>query len=622
MLYSTRSKLVFSFISVALLVGMVSLMVGWQLLYDSVLNEANNRIRQDLNVARVIYDDRVAAIQLSLETVGGAGDFNRAVENFDPNMLKSRIKQVALGLNLDFAGLFMSDDRFFCCVGCDSTLIPRTGIPLASMAQKQRRTVSGTMVLELSVPETQKRELVIASAVPIWRKGEVMGVLYGGMRLGRDESIVDKIKGTVFRNEIYQGRNVGTATIFFNDLRISTTVLEKDGRRAIGTRASKEVTQRVLVEGKNWTDRAFVVNDWYITAYEPIIDVNQNRVGMLYVGVLEAPYRDVRQNAIWVFATIILTGVMFAIILGTILANRIMRPVNQLIQASMEISQGNLSPDMGPDCQGDIGLLQTEFKKMTQALVRRDKAHIEESERQLIQSEKQATIGKLAAGVAHEINNPLTPILTFTHLILRRKDLPEGVSQDLETIAFQTERVRKIVKGLLDFSRQSRLDRQFLDPGLMLEACIHLMENQALIHGVTLKYTAFGALPFSKLDRDQIQSVMVNMILNSLDATRPGGTIDIRSKPSHKDQKPGIEICVQDTGTGIHPEHMDKLFDPFFTTKEVGEGTGLGLAVSAGIIERHGGKICVESEPGKGSLFTIWLPCDRDAISNTQRGPS
>jgi len=639
MLKSTRAKLIFSFLSVALLVGTVSLIVGWRLLYGSVLNEANNRVRQDLNVARVIYDDRAAAIQLSLETTVYGAAFNGAMASRDFALLRTMLEGVSLRLGLDFAGILTADGTTLCRIGCESDLSPPIygRMPVADKALKERRTVSGTVVLDRSTlecehPDLAKRSrvvirqetkgeahppavetsgLAIASAVPVMQKGEPIGAVYAGMLLNRDQSIVDKIGGTVFRNEVYDGHNLGTATIFFKNLRISTNVLEKDGQRAIGTLASPEVTARVLTEGKRWTDRAYVVNDWYITAYEPITDIDLNRVGMLYVGVLEAKYRDVRQNALWVFAMITLAGVLFAIALGCLLASRIMRPVNQLIHASMEISTGNLSPDIGPISESDIGLLQKEFKKMTESIIRRDLEHREESEKRLIQSEKQASIGNLAAGVAHEINNPLTPVLTFTHLLLRRTDLPEEVRRDLETIAVQTERVRKIVKGLLDFSRQNRLKMEFMDPGLMVEGCLGLMENQALIRGVALHYTPHGELPVSCLDRNQIQSVMVNILLNALDATKPGGNIEIESKESERDGEKGVEISVRDTGTGIAPEHIDKLFDPFFTTKEVGKGTGLGLAVSAGIIERHGGRITVESEVGKGSCFMLWFPCDR-----------
>lgn len=633
MFYSTRAKLIVSFLSVALLVGAVSLLVGWRLLYDSVLNEASNRVRQDLNVARVIYDDRVGAIRISLETTAHAADFTKAAAARDSHLTRTRMEGVAQRLDLDFAGVCLADGTLLCRIGGGGG---QAEMPVAEASRRKGQTVSGTVVLERQQlenedpdlaqrsrirvrPETNGQTLpvdeetaglAIASAVPITEGGKIIGTVYGGKLLNRDRSIVDKIGGTVFRNEVYQGQHLGTATIFFKNLRIATNVLETDGRRALGTLAAPEVTQRVLGDGKKWTDRAFVVNDWYITAYEPITDIHQRRVGMLYVGVLEAKYRDVRQNALLVFAMITFAGVTLAIALGCLLASRIMKPVHQLIHASMEISTGNLSPEIGPISQSDIGLLQKEFATMTHAIIRRDKERREESEKRLIQSEKQASIGNLAAGVAHEINNPLTPVLTFTHLLLRRKDLPEEVRADLESIAIQTERVRKIVKGLLDFSRQSQLKMERLDPGLMLEDCLGLVENQALIRGVALQYNAHGQLPPTRLDRNQIQSVMVNLILNALDATEPGGTIEVVAQGREHGGDQGIEVSVRDTGTGIAPEHMEKLFDPFFTTKEVGKGTGLGLAVSAGIIDRHGGNIAVESEPGHGSRFTLWLPCD------------
>ena len=197
------------------------------------------------------------------------------------------------------------------------------------------------------------------------------------------------------------------------------------------------------------------------------------------------------------------------------------------------------------------------------------------------------------------------------------------VRQDVETIALQTERVRKIVKGLLDFSRQSRPDTEPVKLERLLEECVRLMENQALIRGVSLTYEAREEAPVLKLDRSQIQAVMVNMILNALDATEPGGRVEIVSRRHEGDRGGGIDILIRDTGSGIAPEHMGKLFDPFFTTKEVGKGTGLGLAVSMGIIERHGGGITVESEPGRGSLFTIWLPCsaETEAVDDSNIHP-
>jgi two-component system NtrC family sensor kinase len=215
--------------------------------------------------------------------------------------------------------------------------------------------------------------------------------------------------------------------------------------------------------------------------------------------------------------------------------------------------------------------------------------------------------------VAHEINNPLTGIFTFTHLLLRQKDLPAEVRSDLETIAQETERVRKIVKGLLDFSRQTELDREPTDVNRLVRFTISLVENQSLIKGVSLNFEPGEGLPQLTLDRNQMQSVLLNIIINALDATEPGGSITITTgmglSASKPDQK-GVQIVCTDTGCGIPSENLDKLFDPFFTTKEIGQGTGLGLAVSYGIVDRHGGTIWVESKVGRGSTFTIWLPME------------
>jgi two-component system NtrC family sensor kinase len=324
--------------------------------------------------------------------------------------------------------------------------------------------------------------------------------------------------------------------------------------------------------------------------------------------VLEAKYADIRKNAIAVFAGITLSGVIVAIILGWLFTGRIMRPVSHLIRASAEISSGNFSPNVGPISKDDIGHLQKEFLVMTEALKERENRQKAESEIHLMQSEKQASVGKLAAGVAHEINNPLTAVLTFTHMILRRKDLPEEVRSDLETVASQTERIRKIVKSLLDFSRQTAIAPEPLDVNRLIEDSVRLLENQALIKGVHLFFKKDDDLPVFILDHNQCQSVLINMIINALDATAAGGKIEIRTQKTDTNGDKGVEITIADTGSGISPEHMDTLFDPFFTTKDVGKGTGLGLAVSAGIVQRHGGTIDVRSKLGSGTTFTIWLP--------------
>ncbi len=588
------------------------------MLFRSVINEANRRIQQDLNVARVIYDDRINAIRLALEITGSIPEHDQDTSS---NILPTAkaISQLAEQLQLDFLGMTDGSGHLLYQFSQDSN--GNTGHksknPLIKNVIDNHQLIAGTIVLTKEqllfenpslAPRVEMATMAIGVALPIFSDNTVTGILYGGFLLNEDISIVDKIGETVFKNERYKGRNVGTATIFHNDVRIATSVKDSLGERALGTLASDEVALHVLGEGEKWTDRARVLNDWYIAAYEPIADIFGQRVGMLYVGILEAQYLDIRKKGFALFASISLVGVLIAIILGWLFTGRIMQPVTHLIRASTEISGGNFSPDIGPISKDDIGQLQKKFLKMAEALKEKEQRHKDEHETRLLQSEKQASVGKLAAGVAHEINNPLTAVLTFTHLILRRKDLPDEVLTDLEIVKTQTERVRKIVKSLLDFSRQTVIKPESTDINSLIEDSVGLMKNQALIKDVNLSFQGTDNLPTLTIDRNQFQSVLINMIINALDATPAGGFIDIQTLNVDQEEEAGVEIKISDSGTGISEENLDQLFDPFFTTKEVGKGTGLGLAVTAGIIERHGGTIKVWSQTGEGTIFTIWMP--------------
>jgi two-component system NtrC family sensor kinase len=643
MFYSTRSKLIASFLGVCLLVGAVSLLIGVQLLYKAVLSEATNRVRLDLNAAREIYQTRIKTIRIPLSTTVLGPGFRSALENKEISDLVSRLERLARNAELDFAGIVTKEGTTLCKIGKGSAANKSLEVanPITNSVIDRMVPVSGTVILnkeflaaedpELAeqadirfiptpraAPRDEKEEtsgMALAAGIPIFENDEFLGVIYGGALLSRSTDIVDTVRDTVFQHETYKGRSIGTATIFFNDLRISTNVLTPEGKRAIGTRVSKEVRDYVLTEGKKWTDRAFVVNDWYITAYEPIEDIFGERVGMLYVGVLEAKYADMRRNALSILVIITVAGMILAIGLGYILADKIMNPVHRLIKASEQVSEGDLTPDIGTVSKDEIGVLQKTFLDMVAAMGRRTAA----AENQILQSEKQASVGRLAAGVAHEINNPLTGVLTYTHMLLRRKDIGDDIRADLEVIADSTERVRTIVKGLLEFSRQTKLTPEPTQVNHLIGSTISLVENQALVKGVSIKFNPGENLPMVVLDRGQFQSVLLNMIINALDATEPGDTITLYTATglsASDSSRKGVEITIADTGSGIPPENLDKLFDPFFTTKEVGKGTGLGLSVSLGIVQRHGGTIRVQSEVGKGTRFFVWLPIEGSVESH------
>jgi two-component system NtrC family sensor kinase len=637
MFYSFRSKIIASFLGVTFLVGTVSLLVGGHFLNKSVLGEARNRVAQDLNAAREMYDNRVRIIEVSLNITTLGYGFIVALRDRDTSDLVFRLGRMAQYGGLDFAGITDEKGQTICRIGPHS--IPgkksQSPNPIVTQALEKKTLASGALVLSEEFlnsenpqlaerarvdivpipgasPATEKvvtSGLTLSAGVPVLHEGQLLGVLYGGILLNRDERIVDTVRGTVFRNEEYKGRSIGRATIFLKDVRVATNVPSQDGGRAIGTRVAEDVRQHVLDKGERWTKRAVVITDWYITAYEPIKDIFDKTVGILGMGVLEEKYVDLRWRTLSSFVLITLAGMALATLLGCFMAGRIINPVHRLIRASQQVTEGSLTPDIGPVSSGEMAVLQNTFKEMVAAMGRRRA----ESQDRLLLSERQASVGRLAAGVAHEINNPLTGVLTYTHMLLRRKDLNEEVRADLQTIAEATERVRKIVKGLLDFSRQTKLDREQVDVNRLISNTIALMENQALLKGIGMMFKPGDDLHMVNMDRSQFQSVLLNILINALDATKPGDSITVstsKSPVANEAGQEGIEISIADTGCGIPPEHLNKLFDPFFTTKEVGHGTGLGLSVTLGIVQRHGGNIQVTSEVGKGSTFTIWVPLE------------
>jgi len=233
---------------------------------------------------------------------------------------------------------------------------------------------------------------------------------------------------------------------------------------------------------------------------------------------------------------------------------------------------------------------------------------LRELQAQLIQAEKMASLGKLAAGVAHEINNPLGGIMMYSHLLL--EDTPESDSrwENLGKITELAKRSKKIVKNLLDFARQSEPHAESHNINDILEGILTILEKQVLFHNITVIRKFQPHLPEVMVDAGEIQQVFMNMIINAAEAMEGHGKLTLET--SSDQQKQWVICRIIDTGCGIAREHLSQLFEPFFTTKEPGKGTGLGLSICYGIIRRHKGKIEVESEPGRGTVFTIYFPLE------------
>lgn len=223
----------------------------------------------------------------------------------------------------------------------------------------------------------------------------------------------------------------------------------------------------------------------------------------------------------------------------------------------------------------------------------------------LLQSEKMASVGQLVSGVAHELNNPLTGIVGFAQLLLMR-DLDERSRQQVETIQAEAERASKIVQNLLSFARRRKARKEPTDLNALVRRVVELRSYEHHLRNIEVSLDLAPDLPQTLVDPDQIQQVLLNLIINAEQAVkdRERGRIEIRTRV----RDGSIVLTVQDNGPGIAPDALRRIFDPFFTTKQAGEGTGLGLTISYGIVEDHGGRIHAESPPGKGALFTVELP--------------
>ena len=222
----------------------------------------------------------------------------------------------------------------------------------------------------------------------------------------------------------------------------------------------------------------------------------------------------------------------------------------------------------------------------------------------LIQSEKLASLGNLSAGIAHELNSPLTGILNFSHFIKEGCPDQDQVQKDIDIVIRETDRCKKIIKGLLDFARQSQPEKKCDDIISLLNKTLNLVIHHKDFRNIKFIKNFPDDLPQIMFDTDQIQQVFMNLIVNAQQAMTEGGTLKIIAM--HREEQHVLDIVFEDTGPGISQDNIQKIFDPFYTTKDM--GTGLGLSISLGIIENHGGKLIVESDEGMGAVFVVRLP--------------
>ena len=652
---SLRTKLIASFLFVVVAGGGLSSLIGTRLVADAIVSQARNKVKHDLNTAWLIYNQSLDRIRDVVQLTAAGQTLSEHIESRQWKRLEEFLIKRRKDFGLDI--LTLTDARGKVLLrthhpfhtgdeqGSDP-LVQRAlkGEPAASTVivpreelEKERNDLA-ERAFTLFVPTPKAKEvpvdresggMMLKAACPVWDgNGRLVGVLYGGALLNRNYQIVDKVRDLLYGEGRYKGKEMGTATIFQGDFRISTNVLDEKGQRAIGTRVSEEVFQAVLEKGELWLDRAFVVHDWYLTGYQPIRDLTGKIVGILYVGMLEAPYVDLRNKVVYSFFGIGALSVVIVLLLYFFITSGIIRPLREMAAATAKIAEGDLSIEIASKSEDEIGQLAQSFNHM---LVRLKQARqeledygrvleekVEERTQQLskiqehlIQSEKLASMGQLAASISHEVNNPLSGVLIYNQLIAKkisREDWDKEVILDyLSKMEHELSRSTKLIRSLLDFAVQT-------EPKIK-EVNVNEVLNRALelgIHAGSKENTRvekdLQSLPTFMEDPDQLEQVFMNLIMNALQAMPTGGKLTLRTFMENRE----LKIAVQDTGCGIPPENLSKIFTPFFSTKKEVKGVGLGLSVVYGIIQGLKGRIEVESKVGEGTTFTVCLPITQE----------
>lgn len=492
----------------------------------------------------------------------------------------------------------------------------------------------------------EARGLVSRTVIPVYsQQNDLIGFLDGGLLLNNSTVLVDQIRDLIYLSDNDTLRPVGTLTVFLDDLRVSTNVpLDSDQRlgRAIGTRVSSEVYNKVLAEGEQWVDRAFVYDAWYITAYQPIKDQYDNVIGMLYTGYLMWPFVKAYMTNI---VEISLITLMLLLVSGVMVyrgSRDLFRPIERIYKVVKLVQLGKekrIGP-LGLDEHHELAQLARQFDNMLDALEDRkvelknsamqlegkvqqrtaslkDKTeelelHIQllnQTRDKLVVNEKLAALGELTAGIAHEINNPTAVILGNVELIqFELGEEASRVQEEIDAIHAQIDRIRNITRSLLQYSRQGgvqdEITWQHVNP--IIDESITLVKTGTKKRDIEF-VTNLQAHTSVEINRHHLLQILVNLQMNGIHAMDGKGKLTVVSEDWIEDSElKGAAIHVTDEGCGIKPENLSRIFSPFYTTKR--DGTGLGLSVSQSILSQTGGELKAESEWGKGSTFSIYLP--------------
>jgi two-component system NtrC family sensor kinase len=631
---SITTKLILSFLLIIVMTSAIFTGVGIWLFRGHIEDDAQEQTRDDLENAREIYLEKLNQIGRTVRSTAVSFPIREAILTGDMEQVSRELMGIKIRDTLDL--LTITDES--------GKVLFRTGAPgrngdniaenelIYSVINDELATTSTTVISQDHISKEspfmadnaqfvfntnselnpgsnlgENEGMILGATAPIYSsQADLIGVVYGGVLLNDNLDFICEIKQGVYKNQKYEGQDLGMVTIYQNGIDILTC--PRIANPVEDSPTSDEMFEQVVEEGSPWIGKVNVDDRWYVSVAEPIRNSDFENIGMLQVARLEQKYLDINQQIVIAFVTITIIGALLAILFAYFISKRISLPLKQLVSASRNVAQGNLDArvDINSMSNDELGEMGDAFNAMTYALEERDEKLRELTQSRIRRSERLALIGKLSADIAHELNNPLQGIVTYSHLILEHMPEEHPDIRFVEVIVTQANRCREIIRGLLDFARQREPDRSRNDINTVLQDTVTLLENQALFHNIQIEMALDPELPLAVIDPSQMERVFMNMIINAAEAMEGQGNLTLTTEFDPIEEQ--IIIFVSDTGNGINEDDMQKIFDPFFTTKEVGQGTGLGLALSYGIIREHDGSIAVESEVGKGTTFSVRLP--------------
>ncbi len=640
---SIRRKLIFATLTPLCVAILLCWLIGSLLITDRVFRQAQRKVVSDLNLARKVYQDEINHLASIVRVAGLTPTMADHLVSGRQPLPEQALKQLLQSEHLSFLNIIDNSGAVHYRTANpqqhgdnlnDDPLVARAlkgeltgGAVIYSperlttenpgLAEKAQTPVKTTPRARAVTHKSEQRGLMLVAAAPLLTSdGRVTGALQAGFMLNGDSRVVDTITRIVYESE-----GGGAATVFLGDVRIATNVRDAAGDRATGTLMSGEVARVVLSLGKPWNDRAFVLNNWFISAYEPICDPSGGVIGALYVGMPEQPLLDLRTNLNLIFAGVLLFVALIGITLSTWIGSRLAQPVRVLADAARRMAAGEPVEPVVVRSDDEIGLLADEFNTMTREVstlnqtlelkVAERTGQLEEKSRELLaaqqelaKSERLAGLGLLAAGVAHEINNPLAVIRGNAELLQTSIPADSEDREEVDAIVEEAIRIGRIVNNLRVFSRSGLQRVSRFSLGGLLDGILDQIGHQIPLERYRVERNYWGKDVTLSGDEDQLRQVFTNLVINGLQAMPEGGELYVDAALECDGER--VCVTVRDQGVGIRPEDMEKLFTPFFSTKV--RGTGLGLAVSYGIVCDHGGEIKAVSSYGNGAVFTVRLP--------------